>query len=145
MIVVLVHAAATWFMVGLIWFVQVVHYPLAATVGDDAFVAYQHAHMARTSVVVVPAMMVELAATGWLLIERPAGIPDWAPWLGAALLGVVWASTALLQVPAHSALTMGLDEEQVRRLVSTNWIRTIGWSLRGLLALALVYWATSVR
>ena len=145
MIVVLVHAAATWFMVGLIWFVQVVHYPLAATVGDDAFVSYQHAHMARTSVVVVPAMMVELAAAGWLLIERPAGIPDWAPWLGAALLGLVWASTALLQVPAHSALTLGLDEEQVRRLVSTNWIRTIGWSLRGLLALALVYWATSVR
>ncbi len=145
MVVVLVHAAATWFMVGLIWFVQVVHYPLAATVGEDAFVSYQHAHMARTSVVVIPAMVTELVAAGWLLIDQPAGIPDWAPWLGAILLGAVWASTALLQVPAHSALTMGLDEDQVRRLVSTNWVRTIGWSIRGILALALVYWAIPAR
>lgn len=29
----LVHAAATWAMVGLVWFVQVVHYPLFAQVG----------------------------------------------------------------------------------------------------------------
>ena len=113
--------------------------------GEDAFVSYQHAHMARTSVVVIPAMVTELVAAGWLLIDQSAGIPDWAPWLGAILLGAVWASTALLQVPAHSALTMGLDEDQVRRLVSTNWVRTIGWSLRGILAIALVYWAIPAR
>ena len=31
----LLHAAATLFMTGLIWFVQVVHYPLFARVGED--------------------------------------------------------------------------------------------------------------
>jgi hypothetical protein len=39
-----VHLAATAAMVGLIWFVQVVHYPLFASVGADEFVAYENAH-----------------------------------------------------------------------------------------------------
>ena len=141
----LVHAGATLFMVGLIWFVQVVHYPLAAAVGDSAFAAYQQAHMARTSWVVGPPMLVELATTVLLLVHRPPGVPTWAPWAGAVLLGAVWGSTALFQVPLHSALTAGLDVERVERLVATNWIRTVGWSLRGLLALGFLSWAWEAR
>ena len=37
MIWLIIHAAATWFMVGLIWFVQIVHYPMFANVGRDSF------------------------------------------------------------------------------------------------------------
>ena len=140
MLLLLVHAAATWFMTGLIWFVQVVHYPLAGHVHEASFVGYQQAHMAKTSLVVIPPMLAELAAAFVLLVHPPSGLPGWAPWLGAVLLGGVWASTAFLQVPAHSALTTGLDLEQVRRLVTTNWIRTILWTLRGILAGAMVVW-----
>ena len=43
------HLAATAAMTGLIWFVQVVHYPLFAAVGADQFVAYEVAHQRRTS------------------------------------------------------------------------------------------------
>jgi len=141
----LLHAAATLFMVGLIWFVQVVHYPLASRVGEAAFAAYQQAHMAKTAWVVVPPMLVELAAAGLLVVNRPPGIPAWAPWVGVALLAVVWASTATLQVPLHGALAAGLDPERVSRLVATNWVRTVGWSLRGLLALAFIAWAWESR
>ncbi|MEC7946303.1 MAG: hypothetical protein VX265_01975 [Myxococcota bacterium] len=141
----LVHAAATWTMVGLIWFVQVVHYPLAGKVGAGSFAAYQQAHMARTSWVVGPPMLIELGATALLLLHRPAGVPAWAPWVGAGLLAAVWGSTALLQVPLHGALTSGLDLDRVARLVGTNWIRTACWSLRGLLALGLLAWAWEAR
>lgn len=141
----LVHTAATAFMVGLIWFVQIVHYPLAGQVGAGGFAAYQQAHMARTAWVVGPPMLTELAATALLLVHRPPGIPAWAPWAGAALLVVVWGSTALLQVPLHGSLAAGLDPERVARLVGTNWIRTVGWSLRGMLALGCIAWAWEAR
>ena len=36
----IVHAVSTWFMVGLIWMIQTVHYPLFARLGDDTFVRY---------------------------------------------------------------------------------------------------------
>ena len=40
MTVLITCAAATWFMAGLHWFVQVVHYPLFADVGTERFIAY---------------------------------------------------------------------------------------------------------
>ncbi|MCO4774240.1 MAG: hypothetical protein KDA24_29705 [Deltaproteobacteria bacterium] len=137
----LLHVAATLFMTGLIWFVQVVHYPLAARVGEAAFPAYQAAHMRMTGWVVGPPMLLELAMTGLLVVARPEGIPAWAPWLGAALLAVVWASTAFLQVPAHEALLAGSDPRLVDRLVQGNWVRTAAWTARAGLALAMVAWA----
>ena len=71
--VTLVHAAATWFLVGLIWIIQVVHYPLFARVGEDGFVAYEAAHTRLISLVVGPAMLVEGVATLWLFFPRPTG------------------------------------------------------------------------
>lgn len=132
------HLAATIYMTGLIWFVQVVHYPLFATVGTPHFPAYERRHTVRTAWVVGPPMLTELLTALLLLGFRPAAIPAWAPALGLALLSLIWLSTALLQVPCHKRLANGFDERVHRRLVQTNWIRTAGWSLRLLLALRLV-------
>lgn len=131
------HAAPTWFLCGLIWFVQVVHYPLYAAVGDAAFAAYERAHCRRVSFVVLPAMLAELGLAVWLWWQAP---PAWAPWtgLGLLLLAAVWASTFLLQVPCHARLQRGPDRATMRRLVATNWLRTLGWSLRAVLAGAIV-------
>jgi hypothetical protein len=45
-------------------------------------------------------------------------------------------------VPAHRRLSEGYDDEIVRRLVRTNWVRTIGWSSRVVVALAMILTAT---
>lgn len=132
--VLLAHAAATWYMIGLVWFVQGVHYPLFGKVGVDAFPVYQAAHLTRTGPVVVPGMLVELGcALALLLFEETRGRP--AVWMGAALLAVVWLSTAFLQVPAHRSLERRFESKAWRRLVVTNWLRTAAWSTRGALAL----------
>jgi len=135
MIILCIHAASTLFMMGLIWVIQVIHYPLFASVGPENFAAYHASHMRLTTWVVGPPMLLELGATALLLIARPAGIPAWLVWLGAGLLAVVWASTALLQVPAHTVLSQGLDPDVVKRLVNGNWIRTAGWTARAGVAL----------
>jgi len=46
------------------------------------------------------------------------------------LIAFIWASTFLLQVPAHSQLGSGFDEETWRMLVRSNWLRTVAWSAR---------------
>ena len=66
-----IHAAATLYMTGLIWFVQVVHYPLMARVGGGGFAAYEAAHTNRTAWVVGPAMLAE-AGTAVALVVDPA-------------------------------------------------------------------------
>ena len=66
--VVAVHTFATLAMMGLIWFVQVVHYPLYAKVGPQAFAEYHALHVSRTTSVVAPLMLAELGAAVWLLL-----------------------------------------------------------------------------
>ena len=117
---------------GLIWFVQIVHYPLFARVGEDGFRRYAGNHATRTTFVAAPLMLLELATAAALL--RPA----WRPWFistqealwGFALLGVIWASTGLIQVPLHNRLQRGFTPVSAQRLVTTNWIRTAAWSAR---------------
>lgn len=133
-----VHLLATASMVGLIWFVQVVHYPLFDGVGADRFAEYARSHQRRTSFVVGPPMAIEGVTALWLAVEQPAGVPALSAWLGLVLLGIIHASTVFLQVPEHGALGAGHDARRVRRLVRTNWIRTIGWTARGIIATSMV-------
>ena len=138
MTLLLVHAAATLFMTGVIWFVQLVHYPLFGAVGEGEAAAYHRAHGRRTSWVVGPPMLVELVTAVGLAWMPPADLGRAWPWTGLALLGMVWLSTATLQVPAHTRLDAGRDPATERRLVAGNWIRTVAWSARAVLALAMV-------
>ena len=131
----LAHVAATLFMVGLIWFVQIVHYPLFGNVGNEVFQAYSEAHSRLTSRVVGPPMLAEVSTTSLLLFVRPDGVSAYLAWLGAFLLALVWLSTAFLQVPRHTRLGAGFDEKAHNSLVLTNWVRTGAWSLRGVIVL----------
>ena len=129
-----VHAAATLAMAGLIWFVQIVHYPLMAAVGHREFVSYEQAHTRRTTSVVGPLMLAEAATAGMIAVATP----DFLRLAGVALLGVIWLSTAALQVPLHRRLSSGKDDAAIAALVRGNWIRTVAWTVRGVIALALL-------
>jgi hypothetical protein len=133
--VLLVHVAATLFMVGVIWFVQVAHYPLFSRVGSEKFSLYSEAHSRLTTYVVGPPMLIEATTALLLVFRQPEGVPLAAALIGLALVSVVWLSTALLQVPRHTALGSGFDRRTWSRLVLSNWVRTIAWSVRGVLVL----------
>jgi hypothetical protein len=119
-------------MTGLIWFVQIVHYPLFASAAPQAFPVYGIQHTKLTGRIVGPVMCVEALAAIALVWMYPRGI---IVWLGLGLLVIIWLSTFLLQVPQHKRLSLGFDAGAHRALVRSNWIRTIAWSLRGLLSL----------
>lgn len=131
----LLNLAATGMMVGVIWFVQLVHYPLFARAGIDGFGWYAAAHARWAAWAVAPAMLVE-AVTGLLLLRwPPPGVPWYAPWAGVGLIVLLWASTFMVQVPCNAALARGWNPAIHRRLLATNWIRTLLWTARGVLLL----------
>ncbi len=131
---VVLHAVPTLFLTGLIWFVQVAHYPLFAAVGHAEFPRYQVWNVRATSLVVGPLLAAEGASALGILALVGGGLA----WTGAALLVLIWLSTALLQVPCHARLERGFDAATARRLVQSNWLRTIGWTARGVCALGLL-------
>ena len=135
----LLHVGSTLMMTGLIWLIQCVHYPLFAQVGAETFQDYHVRHTQWITPIVGPLMLLELG-TALLITQSPElPIPMWQAWLGLGLIGVIWASTALLQIPLHNTLASGPDPVVIDRLVSTNWIRTVAWSLRSVLVLGWLH------
>ena len=134
----LLHLIPTTFMAGVIWFVQVVHYPLFRGVGEHAFRSYEERHTVLTTWVVLPPMVAELGLASWLVLHAPAEAQALA-WAGAAMVALIWLCTFVVQVPCHARLSEGFDPNVWRRLVTTNWLRTALWSARVALALALLW------
>ncbi|MDX1502723.1 MAG: hypothetical protein R3325_10210 [Thermoanaerobaculia bacterium] len=132
--VLLVHAAATRAMTGIIWFVQWVHYPLFPFARGPRFEEFARRHQSRTGAVVGPLMLVEAASALWIALAGGGPLA----WTGLALVAVIWLSTAAAQMPRHRALERGYDEAQLRRLLRGNWVRTAAWTGRSLVALTLL-------
>ncbi len=130
---VLINLISTWYLVGLIWMVQVVHYNLFDRVGEDKFVQYEADHCSLITPIVGPPMLIELATAAMLLVAAPPGIPR--SWLIAGLVAVIaiWLSTMFIQVPCHTRLSDQFNRSDYRLLVASNWIRTILWTARGFL------------
>jgi hypothetical protein len=117
------------YMTGIIWFVQLVHYPMLH-LSDGADASAGHAeYTRRMGFVVMPVMLAELALQ-LLWIQRS---PTPIAWTAASLLLLIWLSTFMLQVPCHTRLQKHFDPTLQQKLVHTNWIRTIAWTARALL------------
>jgi hypothetical protein len=69
-------------------------------------------------------------STLWLLAQRPDGVAVLLPWANAVLLAVALGSTVLVSVPLHVKMALAHNDETGRRLVLTNWPRTIAWTAR---------------
>jgi hypothetical protein len=135
----LAHSGATLYLVGVIWIVQVLHYPLLADVGANGYAKYHNRHTSRITPVVAPAMILELLTAIYFVFVSPERINAYYFWCGLALVLIIWISTFLVQVPLHEKLGAGFDNKVQRKLVRTNWIRTAAWTLRGALILWMVW------
>ena len=134
LLVLLANALATWLVCGVIWFVQLVHYPLFSRYDSQHFRAAMGEHQRGTSRVVLVPMLAESLTSLALLVFRPPEVPAWMPWAGALLDGVWGFSTALVQIPLHQKLSeAGFDAAVHRRLVMSNWVRTAAWTGRAVL------------
>jgi hypothetical protein len=132
----LANAAVACALTGLIWTIQVVHYPLFARVGEAEWRAYEREHQRRITLVVAPLMLanVALAAVVVLADDGPAALR----WANAALAAGVFAATALVFSPLHGRLATSHDGAAIGRLVTVNWWRTAAWTAQAGVALALV-------
>lgn len=131
-ILLLVHVLVTWALIGLIWTIQQVHYPLFNLVGDEGYVFYQRAHMARISLLVLPLMMIELVSGFALIAYPPPNIPQISLIIAVTGILLIWGVTIFISAPQHALLARIFDADVHRVLLVSNWVRTGLWTLRGL-------------
>ncbi len=132
--ILLLHTAVTGALVGLIWTVQLVIYPMFSQIGTDAFRSYHARYMMRIGFVVAPLMFAELGTAALLIYLGERSL-----WflMSLLLLALIWLSTWCLQIPLHLRLEYGFDGTTQEKLVRSNWLRTAAWSMRVLCLLAL--------
>ena len=119
--------AISWGLFVLIWLVQLIIYPSFQRIPSNEFSVYHLWYVKRISSIVFPLMIAECVMAAWWL-NSEFGSP--VPAISGFLVLIVWLSTFALQVPIHNRLKSGKDEVLIRRLVLSNWIRTLAWSLK---------------
>ena len=125
-------------MFGVIWVMQIVHYPLMRFVSGEQFARFETAHRIRISWVVGPLMLIEGVCVLAFLFAPPAGLPWWLPWVGAGVEAIAIGTTAFVSAPLHEQLNANFDEATLHRLVATNWVRTVAWTGRAAVAIAIL-------
>jgi len=124
----LISLAAAAFMAGVLWIIQVVHYPLLGEVAEDSITKIATKHQALITWLVGPIMVIEAASSILLLLSWPTEA-ILSSLVGFGLLLVAIVVTAFQAVPLHSKIAAG-RADLIPKLVRINWTRTVAWSLR---------------
>tara|TARA_B100001564_G_scaffold353086_1_gene361501 strand:- start:73 stop:489 length:417 start_codon:yes stop_codon:yes gene_type:complete len=121
---------SAFFLTGVIWTIQIVHYPSFHYIDKLSFVNFHQFHERRISIIVMPLMILELISSVALYFND---MLNHTFLLNLIVVGLIWCSTFFIQVPIHNILSQKKDNAMIEKLVNTNWIRTFLWSMRMLL------------
>ena len=135
--VLLGHLIFTSIMTGVIWVIQIVHYPSFHFIEKELYTAFQKFHMNKISIIVIPIMLAELITGMMLFLDKSSKSPFLI--ISFVILVLIWLITGVFFTKAHNELMTGYQELVVNQLVVMNWIRTLLWTLRLLLLTCFVY------
>ena len=96
---------------------------------NSKFAELHRDYSRRISVIVGPLMLAQAV----LAYRQVIIAPDLVSVMQAILIASIWSVTIFISVPLHRRLSVGYDARLIKRLINTNWLRTVGWSLVSLL------------
>lgn len=134
--ILLTNLFASFFLCGLIWIIQLVHYPFFKYVSNEKFEDAMGFHRKKISLIVVPVMFAELLSSFWLSFFSSSYTNYHITGLVTVLL--IWGVTFTTQVPLHRKLSQTIDQQIVDKLVLSNWIRTALWSTKAIIGIWLL-------
>ena len=113
-------------LVVLIWLVQVIIYPSFLYTTKEHLCKWHQTYTNLISFFVIPLMFSQLFLVLYLTYKNPNLLNI----TSCMMVGLAWLSTLVLSVPLHSQIAQGSGDEVVlQSLVSTNWPRTLVWTL----------------
>jgi hypothetical protein len=140
-VLLLIAVAATWYNVSSGWIAELTIYPIYADMsqfGPEAFHGFSRAYLSRLPIIILPAGVMFLSWS--LLLWLPSrGVPSRHIWLAIALCTAFVASTPLAAGAQDQMYSGGFSQTQYLRLLWSNGVRAIIFTLTGLVALRIVY------
>ena len=136
-------------MVGLIWTIHTVHYPLFAHVGESTYVAFQSQHVDRIGkLLFLPWLTEGITLLAVLVLaffgnQRNLRLPAFLNGVGMAIALII---SGFWSAPAHGDLADGFNAAVHDRLMTANLVRSLAWTLCGVSAIWSVarLWSSQV-
>jgi hypothetical protein len=142
-IVLIIQAVTTFMLLGVCWFSQLVHYPLYRKI-KEGFVQYERAQLRYLACLVIPLMIIETATAVMLITTRRQGVEVSLSIFNLIVLVVIWVITLLFHVKYLQSLTVRSSKRTISRLIGTNWIRTVLWTIKSCIIGAIIYYAIGI-
>ena len=124
-----INSACGFFLLGLIWIIQIVHYPTYLYIDNNKRILFQNFHTKTISYIVAPVMIIELISSFLILINQ-VNLQNIVILIIPVL---IWLSTFCISVPIHKNINKSNFEMLAKKLIKTNWIRTILWTIKALI------------
>lgn len=136
-------------MVGLIWTIHTVHYPLFAHVGESTYAAFQSQHVDRIGKLLFLPWLTEGITLLAILVlaffgnQRNLRLPAFLNGVGMAIALII---SGFWSAPAHGDLADGFNAAVHDRLMTANLVRSLAWTLCGVSAICIVarLWSSQV-
>ncbi len=113
---------------------QIINYPLFLEVNNENFSNYHYYYVRKISILVIPIMLAEFLISLALLFF----IDSYLSLVTLIIIALIILSTFFIQVPIHNKIKSGSDFYLFRKLINTNWIRTLLWFAKCLIASYLI-------
>ena len=131
-------SALVFWVLGQIWLVQIVIYPLFAKVGEAEYITYHSFYTSRIPLpVIIPGFASFLLPVA-LAFFGPA-VPGWmsAANIATGIVGLL--VTVLLEIPRHNRLEKdGKNDAVIAELIRYNWPRTASISAQAAVAFMML-------
>jgi len=138
-VIFIIHLVSSFMMIGIVWLVQVINYPLLSLVPEQFFSAYYRSHLLKSQWIIVPLMVLEAATGGLLLIFPIVQVAYWLYQINFALIVLIWLETILMHLSVHRQLKERHSKAAIENLTRIGWLRTITWSAHGAVLIAILY------
>jgi hypothetical protein len=121
------------FLTGLIWIIQMVHYPSFLDINRSDFRDYEMKHQKRIGPLVAPVMLIDLAFSFLILFTEIQSTYGFWLWFAFILNLLIFVSTLVVFAPLHQKLGTSYNRNQIKKLVRLNYFRTVGWTARSII------------
>ena len=107
------------YLLGVIIMTQFITYPTFLIIDKNSFNKYHRKYVNIISIIVAPAMVLEIISLIVLLF--------------------IWLTTFIIMVPSHNILSRKNDSKEIKKLININWVRTFLWSVKLIVMLFIYY------
>lgn len=134
----LLWSALIYWVLGQIWLIQIVIYPLFAKVGEAEYVAYHGFYSRRIPLPIIIPGFASFLLPAALAYFGPA-VPNWmsATNIATGIVGLL--VTVLLEIPRHNRLEKGgKNDVTIAELIRFNWPRTLSISAQSVITFLML-------